>query len=337
VEHALTFFESRRLAWQGGLPTKQLDNRPVHLDAEAVLAFSCIRDESLRLPWFLEFYRQAGVTRFFIVDNGSQDGSTEYLTAQTDVSLFFTEDSYAESECGLKWINGLLDRFADGHWALTLDADELLVYPVCERVDIRQLAAYLESVGADSLMTMILDMYSDRAIASTRYTPGEPFLEACPFFDSDTYSRDTSHSVPVRGGARERVFWRDFDREYPAPFLPKVPLVKWRRGRFYEASTHRISNIRPAELTGALLHFKFFDDFPGRAALEAERKEHFAEARQYVTYSEVLTRTPELTMFHERSVRYVDSLQLVRLGMLRMPDSYRALVASQNGLGDGAV
>lgn len=323
---------------------RRLDARPVRVGAEEILAFACIRDEALRLPWFLEYHRQAGVDRFFIVDNSSRDGSTDYLLAQPDVTLYYTEDSYSSAECGLLWVNELLELFADGHWSLTLDADELLFYPGCETVALRALTQYLESVEADALQTMLLDMYSDRSIRATSYSPGEPFLNACPFFDADSYSHLPSCSVAVRGGPRERVFWRNHDWEYPAPFLPKVPLVRWRAGRVYEASTHLISDIVPAELTGALLHFKFFGDFPARAALQAERKEQFtgsrikvstsAWSRQCVIYSHVLSQDPELTLFYDRSVRYRDSLQLVTLGILRMPESYRVLVESGVGLTD---
>ena len=305
---------------------RQLDHRPVRLGEDEILAFACIRDEVLRLPWFLEYHRRAGVDRFFSVDNGSRDGSTDYLLAQTDVSLFYSEGSYARSECGLLWINELLDRFADGHWSLTLDADELLVYPACERVALRPLTRHLESVGADALFAMLLDMYSDTSIGSTAYAVGESFLAACPFFDVDSYSEQTPSLAFVRGGPRERAFWADRDWEYPAPFLQKIPLIKWKRGRSYEASTHLISNIKPAELTGALLHFKFFGDFPARAALEAKRKEHFADARQYVTYSQVLSQEPDLTLYHDRSVRFRDSLQLVELGILRGSESFDAFV-----------
>lgn len=227
-------------------------------------------------------------------------------------------------------MNELLGRFAGGHWSLTLDADELLVYPGCEKLPLRGFTQYLDSSGADALQTMLLDLYSEGPIRATSYTPGDSFLEACPFFDADSYTHSPSHGVAARGGPRERVFWRDRDWGYPAPFLPKVSLVKWKVGRVYEASTHVISGITPAEVTGALLHFKFLADFPARAALEAERKEHFASARQWhrqnVTYSEVMNQDPDLTLFHDRSVRYRNSLQLVSVGLLRAPEGYLRLL-----------
>ncbi len=310
---------------------KELQPTPVRLGADEILAFACIRDEALRLPWFLEYHRRAGVDRFFVVDNGSRDGSTKYLSSQPDVISFYTEDSYADSQCGLSWVNELLERFAPGHWSLTVDADELLVYPGCERIALRPLTRYLESVGADALNTMLLDMYAGGAISSTSYSPGEPFLAACPFFDPDSYATSPSQPVPFRGGPRERAFWQGYDRQHPAPFLPKVPLVKWQAGRVYEASTHVISNIAPAELTGALLHFKFFGDFSARVALEAQRGEHFEGARQYVAYSQVMRREPDLSLFNDRSVRYQDSLQLAELGIAQMPESYRRFAELGSG------
>ena len=81
-------------------------------------------------------------------------------------------------------------------------------------------------------------------------------------------------------------------------------------------------------MTGALLHFKFFDDFPRRVALEVERKEYFDQAKQYVTYLDALVDNPDLTLHSGCSVRYLDSLQLVSLDILCMPEPYRAVLES---------
>jgi glycosyltransferase involved in cell wall biosynthesis len=313
-----------------GLPMQRLDSNSRMEPAGAILACSCVRDESLRLPWFLDYYRKAGVDRFLIVDNGSRDGTTELLLSQRDVILYYTEESYAASNYGLSWLNTLLARHAVDRWALTVDADELLVYPASEQVTLPKLVQYLEAQGADSLRTLLLDMYSRSPIDQTAYRQGDSFLSSCPYFDVETYRRRWK-GVPTRGGPRGRVFWggRGLLNRWlqPEPFLQKLPLVRWRSGLSYELSTHRISGIRPAALTGVLLHFKFFQDFPARAAKEAERKEHFREGRQYQTYHETLVDRPDLSLHHDRSVAYRNSLQLVELGLQRMPRSYRELAA----------
>ena len=43
------------------------------------LLVATMRNEQIRLPYFLEYYRNLGVDHFLFVDNASQDGTVEYL------------------------------------------------------------------------------------------------------------------------------------------------------------------------------------------------------------------------------------------------------------------
>lgn len=45
--------------------------------ANGILLFSTLRNERVRLPYFLRYYRDLGVNHFLIVDNDSEDGSHE--------------------------------------------------------------------------------------------------------------------------------------------------------------------------------------------------------------------------------------------------------------------
>jgi hypothetical protein len=173
-------------------------------------AFACVRDESLRLPHLLDYYRGLGVTRFIVVDNDSSDGTTALLLSQPDVEVFHAAASYAGSHYGVHWLNGLLGQFGCGHWVLVVDADELLVYPDCETVSLPRFASRLEASGADGLLTFLLDMYPDGPIQEARYDPGTPFLAASPYFDVDSYtfgSEGPRARLPERGGPRRRLFW----------------------------------------------------------------------------------------------------------------------------------
>ena len=126
----------------------RLDARPIPIRPDEIRCFATIRNEALRLPYFLDYHRGLGVDRFFVVDNASEDGSSEYLLSQDDVHVFFTDDSYAASQCGVGWLNELLNTHAVGQWALTLDADELLVYPLSERVGVHRLTSFLDPVSS---------------------------------------------------------------------------------------------------------------------------------------------------------------------------------------------
>merc|ERR1712173_521262 len=89
-------------------------------------------DQNVRLPHFLDYYRRMGVGHFLMVDNGSNDGGAEYLAAQEDVSLWRSDASYKRARFGVDRLNWLARRHGHGHWCLTVDPDELLVYPFCD-------------------------------------------------------------------------------------------------------------------------------------------------------------------------------------------------------------
>ena len=94
-----------------------------------VLCFLCVRNEFARLPHFLRHHRALGVRHFLVVDNASTDGTAQLLQGEPDVSLWQTSASYKASRFGMDWLGWLQLRHGHGHWCLTLDADELLIYP----------------------------------------------------------------------------------------------------------------------------------------------------------------------------------------------------------------
>ncbi len=298
----------------------RIDEAPISPEPGEILLFGCVRDEALRLPYFLDYYRGLGVSRFFLIDNGSSDGTSELLRRQPDVHLYWTGDSYAESHCGVHWLNALLERYGPGHWVLVVDVDELLVYPRCEERDLPTWITELEARGADAFLTFLLDMYADCPLRSAHYSAGAPFLETCGFFDSSSYTlgdKGIRALIPATGGVRRRVFWAPGKvRLGNPPYLPKVPLVRWRRGLRYLASTHLIDGVTLASATGALLHFKLFADFIVRTRLEVDRGEHWDGAAQYSAYAATIAENPDLDPTYEGSLRYEGSWQLVELRLM---------------------
>ncbi|MCC6518992.1 MAG: glycosyltransferase family 2 protein, partial [Tabrizicola sp.] len=119
-------------------------DRTASLHARPILLFSTVRNERIRLPYFLSYYRRLGVEHFLIVDNGSDDGSREYLADQPDVSIWSASAGYKQSRFGMDWMMHLLRRHGHGRWCLTVDVDEFLVYPFCETRPLRALTDWLD-------------------------------------------------------------------------------------------------------------------------------------------------------------------------------------------------
>ncbi len=193
------------------------DTRTVPSVGSEVRAFLVVRDEIGRLPHVLAHHRRLGIGRFFIVDNGSIDGTAEFAAAQPDVHLFSTSASYQAARLGIDWLATLLDRYGREAWCLVIDADEQLVYPDCERVPLADLCGDLEARGLNCLATTFIDLYGDGPIAASRAEPHGSLLDVCPYFDRAGY-----FSLPIRngvlprrfGGARARLFWPDVNPEH---------------------------------------------------------------------------------------------------------------------------
>lgn len=303
----------------------RLDTRLLSIARDERLAVVCVRNERLRLPYFLTYYRRLGIQRFLVIDNASDDGTTEALLVEPDVHVFQTRDHYSTSRYGVDWINALLARYAVGRWTLTVDADELFVYPGCEVCGLDRLTHALERRHEDAILTFLLDMYGERAVRETTCAPGQPWLDVCAWFDRDGYEWNRDHprygAVPQRGGPRRRRLW-PAGTSRPAPFLPKIPLVRWQAGLAYTASTHILDGPRLSALTGVLLHFKLLADFVDKAPFEARRAEHWDQGAQYAAYAAALEADPALTCRFEGSVRYEDSRQLVSLGLAQAPSDF---------------
>jgi glycosyltransferase involved in cell wall biosynthesis len=287
-----------------------------------VVCFATMRNEVLRIESFLNHYRSIGVEYFIIVDNASDDGTIDILKSQVDVAVFYTDDEFGKSSCGINWLHVLLDRYRPNRWALTVDADELFVYPHYENRGMRELCRCLDDQRRAAVIAIMVDMYSERSIRDTLHVPAQPLIESCGYFDGGPYEimrhRDVFPFVRFRGGARKRFFWEN-NSSCPPPSITKVPLVKWNGKCRYSGLVHEM-NPPPgllSEVSGALLHFKYMSDFHVKARIEVERGQHFDGAREYVQYAQIMDRDQSASLYYEGSVRYEGSNTLLTLGLIK--------------------
>lgn len=315
--------------------------------------FSKMRNEKLRLPAFLRHYRGLGVGRFFIVDNGSSDGSTEYLLAQPDVHVFRTTARFREARGGTDWLNALLQEFGVGSWCVTVDVDELLWFPGSDQIDLQRLTTYFDSHGYEALACLLLDLYPGGPLSKCNYSSEQDLIKAAPYFDIGPYTSTKpvagrSPSCGIFGGVRGRVFypearsrplewrlryalftwipgkipylrtWSVLRKRRPviSPILTKIPLVRWTQDSKYLDVNHFVSPKVVAPESGVLLHFKFLQDFHERAMNEMARGEYFAGGSEYRRYCEKLKSDPDLSFMYEGSTKLENASQLVDLGLM---------------------
>jgi hypothetical protein len=311
-------------AWRKSRSLRFVQNRTDKIRQRDVLCFCTLRNEKPRLPYFLDYYRSHGISHFLFVDNDSDDGSREYLAAQPDCSVWTTADSYKRSRFGMDWINRLLRLYGHGHWCLTVDPDEFLVYPFSDTRPIPALTDWLEASSIKSFGAMLLDMYPKGEITAQPYREGQdPFEIAC-WFDAGNYALKRNYdygNLWIQGGPRARAFFAD--RPERAPALNKIPLVHWRKHYTYVSSTHMLlprglnlvyDEWGGEKSSGVLLHAKFLDTFTKKAAEELERKQHYAASAEYKAYAAGLSQSPDF--WTKWSERYINWRQLEILGLM---------------------
>jgi hypothetical protein len=329
----------------------RIDSRPIGDHRDEIRAFMTLRDEMLRLPQTIDYHRKMGVVRFFAIDNGSLDGTREFLLAQPDCHVFVTHNSYSEASCGVDWQNALLKEYGVNHWCLVVDADEWFVYPGCERRPLSNLAAYLDRSGAQGMLSFLLDMYGPGTVAAPSVASERSLLDMCHYFDGE-YSWHRRFYIPgaerprfpaynVVGGPRWRLLFPVLHRYHylpravwhvcsflkiplplafrAPPALTKIPFVRWLPGTHYQHA-HATTPIKLSDTTGVLLHFKFLDDFDERISTELNRKVNRVQgywADDLTRYYTKRKNNASSSFHYAGSIAYESSDQLIRLGLLR--------------------
>ncbi|MEM6450509.1 MAG: glycosyltransferase family 2 protein [Cyanobacteria bacterium P01_D01_bin.105] len=297
----------------------RIGEAPVEIEDSDVLCCVVVRNESLRLPFFLRYHRELGIAKFLVVDNGSTDETLDYLLEQPDVYVWQSHFSFVGANYGSVWFELLLRKYGVGHWCLIADADELFYYPDCERIDIAKLCQTQEKQGYTAYPVVLLDMYSDKSISETIYRSGEDFRAVCGYFDRQFYHSVLEEATPYRnqtiyvGGLRERIFGKAGDY-----YVTKVPLIKYELDCVLAGGQHWTSYpaYEISASRGALLHFKYFSSFADYVHKTLERQENYLP--QYIQYAHGLAKASDL-MLHspEHSLKLEGSAQLVKLGIMQ--------------------
>mgnify|MGYP001627753711 FL=1 len=303
---------------------KSVANHTKKIRQSDVLLFCTLRNERIRLPYFLEYYRNLGVRHFLFVDNDSSDGSGDYLAQQKDCSVWSTKAGYKRARFGMDWMNWLLLKYGHGHWCLTVDPDEFFIFPFCDTRPIQALTDWLDASSIKSFSAMLLDMYPKGRIDAQPYREGQDPLEIATWFDSGNYVIQKNRkygNLWIQGGPRQRVFFAD--KPELAPALNKIPLVKWERKNTYVSSTHMLlprglnlvyDEWGGEKASGLLLHTKFLNTFDAKAKEELSRLQHYNASVEYRAYADLMRDDPEL--WCNWSEKYINWRQLEILGLM---------------------
>jgi Glycosyl transferase family 2 len=289
--------------------------------AGAVLLFTTLVNAGDYLDWFLAHYRAMGVNHFFIIDNGSTDGSIERLSKEFDVSLFSNRESFATAGFGVLWINHLLQQFGVGHWCFHVDVDEAFVFPGYGRGrSLQDLLLYCDQHGFRTVPSIELDMYPAQLDVRSN---SNPFDSNC-YFDVDytTVRSELPPYIMVQGGVRKRL-------TKLGEAMQKSPLVRVTPDLRYVNCNHGTTHLPVSDVSGALLHYKFVGDAAARFEKALLRGEHFGGAISYRRLKSAVASSDQARgLLYPGSHRYNSPSTLEECGLIKSSALWEAFACN---------
>ena len=297
------------------LVTLKVCQRPLP-DRLSPIVICVIKNESDRLHDFFRHYREAGIERFCFIDNGSSDGTLDYLLAQPDTDVF---QRLGKFDWMLKqgWINRAVAHYGLDRWFMYLDADEHIVFDGIGDHSFQDLTRLMEADGIHRIRGFLVDMYADGPLLDSTYVPGALLRQAYPFFDTDTYVEERYKEViSVKGGPRTRIF--GVNQKKFRPEMTKYPLFRAMPDEYMVNPHHLwpyVHNFNSPRVL-AIMHFKFLPGIIDKIKLAIEAENYWDGSLEYKCYLETISEDPVVGMMGPTTGRFNGPEDFVALGLI---------------------
>ena len=279
-----------------------------------------VKDDLTRMRLVYEHYRRLGVHQFCILDNGSTDGTLEFLKSQPDTRVYSVATPYLNVRKE-GWVQYALDMLGCDRWYIVVDSDELLDYPGSEEHSVQELIRAQAALGNERLNGYMVDMYTREPLYSVACEPGEIPVRYS-YFDTESYVLGHvlyGRPLPM-GGARERAIG-------VSCWAGKCPVFCYRHDTV-NVSAHfqyPFVDITETNFCTVLRHYKFLATDKQIYRQRAEVSSGYGEtSREYAAANAFADREKNTFYDEAQSAHYDSSDSLLRLPMLY--DTFRKAV-----------
>lgn len=311
-----------------------------------------IKDEMYFLPSFLDHYRSLGGEQFLFWDDGSTDGSSDYLKAQPDCVVLSCSFSYGASvdivdaplrntvsRVGVLAKTFMAKKVGLEGWAIGVDADEFILLP-SQFTDFKDLIASLDSPDLQVVLSSLVEFYPDRI-----WQPGPSPAPVClndllglyPYFDAHPLFELNAGEGALQGETASMRLFRKFEVRSPFPgyFPPsrffrwlvgdpprtpahKTPLIKWSSDTFLQGN-HLPKAVAPSDLLLAMAHFKFTRDLDRRTDGAIASRAYASNSLRYDCYDALIAtmRKTNASFLGPQSRKFESAVDFLTTGLMR--------------------
>ena len=308
---------------------KMVSNTKIPSSKDEIRLFAIVRNEELRLPYFLKYYEKLSVDRFFFVDNASNDETLDIIQKAPNAHIFRSYESFKNH---WNWMELLLDKYGLGHWCLVVDADEIFYYPYCEKLSLKEFCDFLDLHKHEAVKNLLIDVYPKDCIKKTQYKKGENPLDHYTYFDNNYFKVNRIHLNrkkwklfwdPVYyGGVRFRVFGGS-----KLGYLSKVSLIRYKKNAYLRKGMHSVDGLKYSDLRGVVFHTKFLHDIFDKIKIAVNEEQYFNKSIVYRLYNRVLTDRNNLIFYDKsNSIKFQNTDMMIKQGFIKSNNSLDLLV-----------
>ena len=283
---------------------------------DGVILLCVVKDDLERVQSMIPYYKKLGVQNFVFLDDGSSDGTKDFLISQNDVDVWRGKSAYTTNMRQV-WLTRLVEHYGYNKWYIIVDSDEFLTYKNCETLPIAKVVSYMEENGYTQAHCFMLDMYGRNGLYSQSGESHFDFMLENIYFDTNTYEIIKGLRLDfVSGGMRSRCF------NIKPIRLSKYPLFYAKKG-YVPINSHFPFPIPDKKTTlnlGVLRHYKFLPSDKKRYQKRVQQGNFYNNSEEYVLYTEKEQSILDAAYDNNISGIYNDSFSL---NEIILPDNWR--------------
>ncbi|HLV32328.1 MAG TPA: glycosyltransferase family 2 protein [Chitinispirillaceae bacterium] len=297
------------------------------MDEEA--AVTCLlKNADSFIEQFIDHYLTMGFKHIFILDNNSTDNTVIKAQKYPNVSIYSTKASVKKYQSFIK--SEFARKTIHGGWCLDVDCDEFFDYPYSDVMKLSNLLDYLNQHKYSSVLTHMLDMFSDEKISYQKTECQENLKKKHRFYELKDVEKINYRSSKLAkkygmgnrlpeselkiyfGGIRKKLYGCNC-------MLTKHSLFSRQEKIKLFPHTHYVDNSRIADISCVLLHYKFTSNAYNIAWQNMKSFEH---TNTYSGLKELIDSKPDFKIKRDDSLCLNDLNDLVDNGFLTVSSKF---------------